>query len=120
MVERRSQEMIEKPFRDTFFSLKGASQRPVSVATEFMESDWEMDEEASEVHSEFEEDGEPSPRGSYHSANSVRTLLCRIWLRTMCIDTYRTRSLANPVSQPCPRTRRCILRGQVNRDLFSQ
>jgi hypothetical protein len=93
MMVERSQEMIEEPIRDTFFGLKGASQRPVSVTTEFMESDWEMDDDLpevrsglrghlsevrlelegdlSEVHSEFEEDGEPSPRGSFHSANSV-------------------------------------------------
>jgi hypothetical protein len=71
MMVERSHEMTQKPLRDTFFSLKNASQRPVSVTTEFMETDWEMDEELSEVHSEFEEDGEPSPRGSFHSANSV-------------------------------------------------
>ncbi len=63
--------MLEKARpHDSFFSLKGVRERPVSVATEFMESEWAEDE----VHSEFEEDGieeevDNSPRASVHSVS---------------------------------------------------
>lgn len=66
--------MQEKPWsRDSFFSLKAASaERPMSqpsVHTEFMGTDWEMDDDD---HSEFEENEgdvevENSPRASLHS-----------------------------------------------------
>ena len=58
-------EMLEKAhLHETFFGLKGVRERPVSVATEFMESEWDDDEILSDV-----EDGENSPR---ISVNSVR------------------------------------------------
>lgn len=47
---------------NTFFSLKGVQNRPVSVATEFMESDFDDDE----ILSDFD-DGENSPRVSLDS-----------------------------------------------------
>lgn len=64
MAERPQREMAEKLlFRETFFSLKNvASQRPDSVHTEFMETDWDEDD----ILSEFE-DGESSPRLSLDS-----------------------------------------------------
>ena len=66
------QEMMEKArARDTLFSMRTTRQeRPPSsqpsIHTEFMGTDWEMEED--EIVSDFE-DGENSPR---HSVNSVR------------------------------------------------
>ena len=60
--ERRLyQEMRQKPTRDTFFSLKAESQtqRPSSVATEFVDTDWDE-----EIVSEAEDN---SPRVSLQS-----------------------------------------------------
>jgi hypothetical protein len=58
-------EMLEKAhLHETFFGLKGVRERPVSVATEFMESDWDDDEILSDV-----EDGENSPRVSVNSVS---------------------------------------------------
>ncbi|EFX04130.1 sam and ph domain containing protein [Grosmannia clavigera kw1407] len=60
-----SREMQQKGsqfLHNSFFSLKGVQDRPVSVATEFMESDFEDDEILSDY-----EDGENSPRVSLHS-----------------------------------------------------
>lgn len=59
--------MRQKPVpRDTFFSLKNDSQlhRPTSVATEFVDTDW--DEEEEEIVSDVEED-DNSPRLSVQS-----------------------------------------------------
>lgn len=66
MAERPPREMIEKSrFRETFFSFKSvASQRPDSVHTEFMETDWEEDDILSDM-----EDGETSPRLSFDSVS---------------------------------------------------
>lgn len=71
-------EMVEKSrIRDTFFSLRTTKQdRPSSqpsVHTEFMGTDWEVEEE--EIISEFE-DGENSPRVSVNSSGqpSITTL----------------------------------------------
>ncbi|ELQ42533.1 SAM and PH domain-containing protein [Pyricularia oryzae Y34] len=60
-------EMLQKPhLHEAFFSLKNAPQeRPLSVATEFMESDFDDDEILSDV-----ENGDNSPR---LSVNSRRT-----------------------------------------------
>lgn len=69
MAERHQpREMMEKSrFRETFFSVKNvAPQRPDSVHTEFMETDWDEDD----ILSEFE-DGDSSPRLSMDSV--------RIW-----------------------------------------
>lgn len=58
--------MLEKPhLHETFFSLKGVQDRPNSVATEFMESDYDDDEILSEI-----EDGGNSPRLSLHSVSA--------------------------------------------------
>jgi hypothetical protein len=81
----QQQEMLEKP-RESFFGMKPSSgaarnsqaQRPTSVHTEFMETDWEMEDE--EVVSEFEEDysgghsGENSPRVSLNSVCFISPL----------------------------------------------
>lgn len=66
MAERPHREMMEKSrFRETFFSLKNvAQQRPDSVHTEFMETDWEEDDILSEL-----EDIEASPRPSLDSVS---------------------------------------------------
>ncbi|KAH8737485.1 hypothetical protein BGZ61DRAFT_16686 [Ilyonectria robusta] len=68
--ERRTyQEMRQKPvLRDTFFSLKNDSQldRPTSVATEFVDTDWDEEEEV-EIVSDVEED-DNSPRLSVQSS----------------------------------------------------
>ncbi|KAM7219156.1 hypothetical protein V8F06_005453 [Rhypophila decipiens] len=77
--ERPRQEMREKGRRETLFTSM-AGNRPTSVYTEFMESDWEMEEdldahvaqeaEDEEIYSEIEdldeavEDGQSSPRSS--------------------------------------------------------
>lgn len=60
--------MLEKShLHETFFSLKNAGQqRPASVATEFMESDWDDDEILSDL-----DDGESSPRVSLNSVGSL-------------------------------------------------
>jgi len=64
-VARSPPEMLEKAhLHETFFSLKGVRERPVSVATEFMESDYDDDEILSEL-----EDGENSPRDSLKSVS---------------------------------------------------
>ncbi|KAH8890939.1 hypothetical protein GQ53DRAFT_747184, partial [Thozetella sp. PMI_491] len=72
--------MMEKSrMRDTFFSLRSTTkpERPTSsqpsVHTEFMGTDWEMDDD--EIVSEFE-DGENSPRVSINSSGqpSITTL----------------------------------------------
>ncbi|KAK1512925.1 PH domain-containing protein [Colletotrichum tamarilloi] len=69
--ERRLRhEMREKaPMRDTFFGIKAEPQRPTSVATEFMDMEWDDD-----VLSEFEDN---SPRISVNSSGgqpSITTL----------------------------------------------
>ncbi|EHA48986.1 hypothetical protein MGG_00492 [Pyricularia oryzae 70-15] len=58
-------EMLQKPhLHEAFFSLKNAPQeRPLSVATEFMESDFDDDEILSDV-----ENGDNSPRLSVNSS----------------------------------------------------
>ena len=53
---------------ESFFSLKGVQDRPVSVATEFMESDFEEDDVLSE-NSDDDEAGNNSPRGSMNSVS---------------------------------------------------
>jgi hypothetical protein len=59
-------EMLQKPHpHEAFFTLKHApEQRPLSVATEFMESDFDDDEILSDV-----DDGESSPRLSLNSVS---------------------------------------------------
>lgn len=71
MAERPHREMMEKSrFRETFFSLKNvAPQRPDSVHTEFMETDWDEDDILSEL-----EDDETSPRPSLDSVSYSPTL----------------------------------------------
>lgn len=66
MAERPHHEMVQKShFRETFFSVKNTShQRPDSVHTEFMETDWEEDDILSEL-----EDDEVSPRPSLDSVS---------------------------------------------------
>lgn len=68
MAERPHREMMEKShFRETFFSIKNiAQQRPDSVHTEFMETDWDEDD----ILSELEED-EGSPRLSLDSVSHL-------------------------------------------------
>ncbi|MBE3047686.1 hypothetical protein IMZ48_35285 [Candidatus Bathyarchaeota archaeon] len=54
--------------RDNFFSLKRKTQRrPVSVATEFVDTDWDDEED---ISTDFEEPGDNSPRASIHSVSS--------------------------------------------------
>jgi hypothetical protein len=64
-IEQQPPEMLEKAhLHETFFGLKGVTERPVSVATEFMESEWDDDEILSEI-----EDCENSPRASVNSVS---------------------------------------------------
>jgi len=65
------QEMVEKAtLRDTFFSLKRERQRrPTSVATEFVDTDWDDDD----ILSDPEEPMENSPRHSLKSVGSIRS-----------------------------------------------
>lgn len=84
VAERPPREMMEKSrFRETFFSLKSvASQRPDSVHTEFMETDWEEDDILSEL-----DDGEASPRLSLDSVSAfgVDMLpMSRMWKSAVC------------------------------------
>lgn len=69
MAERPHLEMMEKShFRETFFSVKNiAQQRPDSVHTEFMETDWDEDDILSEL-----EDDEASPRLSLDSVSHLK------------------------------------------------
>ncbi|ERS95577.1 hypothetical protein HMPREF1624_08093 [Sporothrix schenckii ATCC 58251] len=55
---------------ESFFSLKGVQERPVSVATEFMESDFDEDYILSDDESDDEsvDGGNNSPRGSMNSS----------------------------------------------------
>ncbi|CAK7267187.1 hypothetical protein SEPCBS57363_002471 [Sporothrix epigloea] len=63
------QEALQKesvmPLRECFFSFKGMQHRPLSVTTEFMESDFDEDDILSEDSDV--EDGSNSPRGSINS-----------------------------------------------------
>lgn len=53
-------------FRDAFFGLKREPQRrPVSVATEFVDTDWDDED----ILTDFEEPGDNSPRASLHSVS---------------------------------------------------
>ncbi len=79
----------KQSLRDTFFGLKGEQQlRPTSVATEFMDTDWDDDED--EIVSEFEEN---SPRVSVNSVGPVLRNATEI--RTMANQCAH--SLDNPV-----------------------
>lgn len=116
--ERPHQEMMEKSRgRDVFFSAANVKDRPNSVYTEFMESDFEMehDDEHShdhddddEVYSEFGdlegiEDGESSPRISIGSVRTPRSNLgvnCSSW-----------HSPDNPALRPSRRTTRSRRQG---------
>lgn len=50
--------------RDNFFSIKREPQkRPMSVATEFVDTDWDEDD----ILTDFEEPTDNSPRASMHS-----------------------------------------------------
>lgn len=67
--------MRQKPVpRDTFFSLKNDSQfqRPVSVATEFVDTDWEEEEE---IIYDVEDN---SPRLSLQSVRILPTSTVRL------------------------------------------
>ena len=77
--------MLEKAhLHETFFGLKGVRDRPVSVATEFMESDWDDDEILSDV-----EGGENSPRDSVNSVSrcSFGGPRCRSLVRSSLVLT---------------------------------
>lgn len=81
--------MREKPgARTSLFSTHSVDQRPVSVHTEFMGTDWEMEESEAEIEIESDidsedssdieddvecglEDGESSPRISVGSVSSA-------------------------------------------------
>ncbi|CAK7197491.1 hypothetical protein SEUCBS139899_000138 [Sporothrix eucalyptigena] len=68
-ARRPAQEMQQRNtllLHESFFSLKGVQDRPVSVATEFMESDFEEDDIISEGSDD--ETGNNSPRGSMNSS----------------------------------------------------
>lgn len=52
--------------RDAFFGLNREPQgRPLSVATEFVDTDWDDED----ILTDFEEPGDNSPRGSFHSVS---------------------------------------------------
>ena len=70
--ERAAPEMKQKSsMRDTFFALRHSQQRPVSVATEFIE-DWEVEDD--DIISDID-DGESSPRVSLNSVSNPFPLL---------------------------------------------
>ncbi|EPE07087.1 sam and ph domain-containing protein [Ophiostoma piceae UAMH 11346] len=72
-ARRPAMEMQQKNplmLHDSFFSLKGVQDRPVSVATEFMESDFEDDE----IMSDYD-DGDNSPRASLNSGQPSFTTI---------------------------------------------
>jgi hypothetical protein len=69
--------MLEKSRHETFFSMASARTRPTSgyqsVHTEFMETDWEMEDDYSEIEDlDGLEDGESSPRISVGSVGPPR------------------------------------------------
>ncbi|CAK7235246.1 hypothetical protein SBRCBS47491_009229 [Sporothrix bragantina] len=69
VARRPAQEMQQRNtmlLHESFFSLKGVQDRPVSVATEFMESDFDEDDIISEDSDD--EAGNNSPRGSMNSS----------------------------------------------------
>jgi hypothetical protein len=69
--ELSRQEMQQRaPSHDSFFSLKGADLRPGSVATEFVDTDWEEDG----IISDLEDDESNSPRTSLNSVSRHVTL----------------------------------------------
>lgn len=67
MSERSHREMRQKVhLHDPFFGLKGLDLRPSSIATEIVDTEWDEEDDVSEI-----EDEDPnSPR---ISLNSVRT-----------------------------------------------
>ncbi len=89
--ERPRPEMCEKSraARDKFFSMVPQN-RPKSVHTEFMETDWEMETE-SELYSEIEdlegvEDGDSSPRISVGSVSFPPE--CALRLTQQCCSLH--------------------------------
>lgn len=68
ILEHRATEMKERnSLRDNFFSLKRETQRrPISVATEFVDTDFDDEED---ILTDFEEPGDNSPRASLHSVS---------------------------------------------------
>lgn len=75
MMEQRAtqMEMRERSsLRDTFFGLKREPQkRPTSVATEFVDTDWDEDD----ILSDFEEPVDNSPRASLRSVSGWRSAI---------------------------------------------
>lgn len=90
-------EMVEKPhLRDPFFELRSVKQqRPPSVATEFMVTDWEVEEDDDDnSHSEFElEDGEISPRGSFNSVSASQGRPLRSNAHTQVVEPTQLHDL---------------------------
>jgi hypothetical protein len=102
MGERRlhHQEMRQKQsLRDTFFGLKSEPQRPTSVATEFMDTDYDDDEIVSEIE-------DNSPRVSINSVSSAGVAHAAV-----AANTGNSRD--NRVSQRCLLTMRCQRRGRA-------
>ena len=68
ILEHRATEMKGRnSLRDAFFGLKRETQRrPVSVATEFVDTDFDDEED---ILTDFEEPGDNSPRASLHSVS---------------------------------------------------
>ncbi|KAI5861772.1 hypothetical protein GGS23DRAFT_598178 [Durotheca rogersii] len=62
-------------FQDSFFGMKGFEARPISVATEFVDTDWDEEDEE-DATSEIEDEDPDSPRVSLNSSGqqSVTTL----------------------------------------------
>lgn len=100
--------MRQKPApRDTFFNLKQEPQqtRPASVATEFVDTDWDGEED--EVISEPEDN---SPRVSLQSVSRLFSFHIRILFfessSSSSMLTSNSCSLGSRVSQPFLRTTR--------------
>lgn len=80
--ERHQRARLEKTQApELLFSTNSSTKyRPTSVHTEFMETDWEMEDD--DEASEFEDDehifGESSPRASLDSVNLSDELACHV------------------------------------------
>lgn len=66
--------MLQKTrHQDSFFGMKGPQPRPTSVATEFVDTDWDEDE----IISDMEDDDANSPRVSMNSVSPPARLPSR-------------------------------------------
>uniref|UniRef100_A0A8H7N9B4 PH domain-containing protein n=1 Tax=Bionectria ochroleuca TaxID=29856 RepID=A0A8H7N9B4_BIOOC len=95
-----SQEMSQKPTRDAFFTFnhKTYGMRPISVATEFVDTDWEEEDDYSDT-----EENNNSPRVSLQSGQPSFTTVSsydEVSTPRTSRDGFNFSTLAKPVEGP--------------------